>query len=149
MHIVAEPNPDLGSSPTLRTPCNNSRCYLPADGTGDFSLKMRATDAASTKGVKAGQQTRLVVIVMTDTADERIPRPATGYTCRTIILADVDAVDRRPRRVRHRRPNQRRPPGNQNPERASPTTTLVPSFIFFFLYGYFTIKIKSLFNKIK
>lgn len=148
MHIVAEPNPDLGSSPTLRTPCNNSRCYLPADGTGDLSLKMRATDAAGTKGVKAGQQTRLVVIVMTDTADERIPRPATGHTCRTVILADVDAVDRRPRRVRHRRPNQRRPPGNQNPERASPTTISAPSFIFF-LYGYFTIKIKSLFNKIK
>lgn len=139
MHIVAEPKPDLGSSPTLRTPCNNSRCYLPADRTGDFSLKMRATNAAGTKGVKAGQQARLVIIVMTDAADERIPWTTTSYSCCTIILTDVDTVNCCPRRVRHRRPNQRRPPKNENPECASSRQQFSSFLSLFYIHKFITI----------
>lgn len=77
---------------------------------------------------------------MADAADEGIPRPATGYTtCRAVVLADVDTVDRCPRRVRHRRPNQRRPPGNQNSERDSPTTTFIVLLLRFSFSPPFTV----------
>lgn len=73
--------------------------YLPADGTLDRPVDVRAMYATGAEGMEAGEQAGLVVVIVADTAGEGIPGSATRHA-RCAVIADP--VDRRAR-ARHRR----------------------------------------------
>jgi len=76
-----------------------SCCYLPADGTLDCPVDVRTVYAMGAEGVKAGEQTGFVVVIVADTAGKGIPGSAARHARRTVV---ANPVDRRAR-ARHRR----------------------------------------------